>query len=81
MCKGQPMASEASGVDGSGSGELGSVSSEATLAPDLNTGDITKFWEVESNEPMQITDVQGRLRLKLTFWQDVLQAPLLYWIA
>ena len=72
MCKGQPMASEVSGVDGSGSGELGSVSSEATL---VNTGDITKFWEVESNEPVQITDVQGRLRLKLAFWQDVLQAP------
>ena len=30
MCKSQPMASEALGVDGSGSGELGSVSSEAT---------------------------------------------------
>ena len=72
MCKGQPMASEVSGVDGSGSGELGSVSSEATL---VNTGDITKFWEVESNEAVQITDVQGRLRLKLAFWQDVLQAP------
>ena len=41
----------------------------------LDIGDITKFWEIESNEPVQVTDVQGHLKLKLAFWQDVLKAP------
>ena len=35
-----------------------------------------KFWEVETDSlPSQITDVQGRLRKNLKFWQEVLKAP------
>ena len=35
-----------------------------------------KFWEVEKDSPFsQITDVQGRLRKNLKFWQEVLKAP------
>ena len=35
-----------------------------------------KFWEVEADSPpSQITDVQGRLKENLKFWQEVLQAP------
>ena len=38
--------------------------------------DINKFWEVEvDTQSSQITDVQGRLRENLKFWQEVLQAP------
>ena len=75
MCESLPMTFEISDVVGSGSGELGSVAREVNLAPDLDPGDITKFWEVESNEPVRITDVQGRLSLRLGFWQEVLHAP------
>ena len=75
MCESLPMTFEISDVVGSGSGELGSVAREVNLAPDLDPGDITKFWEVESNEPVQITDVQGRLSLRLGFWREVLHAP------
>jgi len=35
----------------------------------------TQFWEVESQGPVQIADVQGRLRKSLAFWQDVVHAP------
>ena len=35
-----------------------------------------KFWEVETDSPSsQTTDVQGRLRKNLKFWQEVLKAP------
>lgn len=37
---------------------------------------ISKFWEVEvSDTPSQVTDVQGRLKNKLSFWRNTLQAP------
>ena len=62
----QPMSSEAPVVAGSKS---------VKKDPGLDIGDITKFWEIESNEPVQVTDVQGRLKLKLAFWRDVLKAP------
>ena len=74
MCESLLMNFEIPDV-GSGSGELGSVARGANLNPDLDPGDITKFWEVESNEPVQITDVQGRLSLRLAFWREVLHAP------
>ena len=45
------------------------------MPTDLNPGDLTKFWENESSNPDQITDVQGCLMLHIAFWQDVLQAP------
>ena len=75
MCESLPMTFEIPDVVGSDSGELGSVAREANLAPDLDPADITKFWEVESDELVQITDVQGRLSLKLAFWREVLHAP------
>ena len=63
--------------DGSGSstGELEGVTEGMDMPTDLNPGDLTKFWEIESHNPDQITNVQGRLRLHIAFWQDVLQAP------
>ena len=73
-CEGQPVTSETLSV-GSGDEELGSVTGGVNLIHDLDLGDITKFWEIEGNEPVQITDVQGRLKSKLAFWRDVLQAP------
>ena len=73
-CEGQPVTSETLSV-GSGDEELGSVTGGVNLIPDLDLGDITKFWEIEGDEPVQITDVQGRLKSKLAFWRDVLQAP------
>ena len=37
---------------------------------------ISKYWEVEAPETLvQITDVQGRLKQKLSFWRETLQAP------
>ena len=44
------------------------------MPTDLNPGDIAKFWEIESNNPDQITDVQVHLRLHISFWQE-LQVP------
>ena len=46
-----------------------------SLPTDLNPGDITKFWEIESNNPDQVTDVQGRLKIHISFWQDVSGPP------
>jgi len=34
-----------------------------------------KFWETESSELQQITDVQGRLKENIAFWKAVLNAP------
>ena len=41
-----------------------------------------RFWEVEQGAT-QIQDVQGRLKMNLTFWKDVLKAsqPVLEWIS
>ena len=39
------------------------------------SANVTKFWEAEGSTPVQITDVQGRLKQKLLFWKEVLQAP------
>ena len=39
---------------------------------------LTKFWEVEdtlAEVPVQISDVQGRLKQNINFWCEVLQAP------
>ena len=39
-------------------------------------GKTNIFWEMAANSPPdQITDVQGRLKEKLVFWQEVLHAP------
>ena len=45
--------------DGSGSstGELEGVTEGMDMLTDLNRGDLTKFWEIESNNPDQITNV------------------------
>ena len=48
------------------------------MVSELDPGETTRFWEVESNVPDQISDVQGRLGQKLPFWRDVLHAPLLF---
>ena len=42
-----------------------------------------RSWELEGPDlELQITDVQGRLRLSMNFWRDVLKAPppVLDWI-
>ena len=37
---------------------------------------VFNFWKYEAiSNTVQITDVQGRLRENITFWQKVLQAP------
>ena len=76
-CKGQPVTSDGLAVNGSSSKELESVMKGMNTTSDLDPGDITKFWEIESSNPDQITDVQGRLRLLIAFWRDTLHAPLL----
>ena len=43
---------------------------------ELDTSDnLTKFWEAGGSTPVQISDVQGHLKQKLSFWKEVLQAP------
>ena len=37
---------------------------------------MAQYWEIEQGSDKQITFVQGRLRERLPFWKDVLQAPL-----
>ena len=37
--------------------------------------ETAQFWELESQGPMQIIDVQGRLKESLPFWRNVLHAP------
>ena len=66
-CKGQPVTSDGLAVNGSSSGELESVMKGMNTTSDLDPGDITKFWEIESSNPDQITDVQGRLTLHIAF--------------
>jgi len=41
------------------------------------TYEFKKFWETEAAPKAsgQITDVQGHLKQRLEFWQEVLQAP------
>ena len=76
LCKGQPATSDILDVNGgSSSGEVESVTKGMNMASDFDPCDITKFWEIESNNPEQITDVQGLLRLHNAFWQNVLHAP------
>ena len=37
---------------------------------------MSKYWEVEASDAqVQITDFQGRLKQKLSFWRETLQAP------
>ena len=38
------------------------------------TTEIQRYWELEQSET-QILDVQGRLKNQLSFWKEVLQAP------
>ena len=48
---------------------------EKECSPDLDPGEITKFWEIECIELDQITEVQGHLKLNIAFWREVLHAP------
>ena len=44
----------------------------------LGLYDLQKFWEMDDTAvqlPVQITDVQGRLKQRIEFWHEVLQAP------
>ena len=62
MHESQPLTSDISDVSGSGSVELESVTEGMDMPTDLNPGDITKFWEIESNNHDQITGVQDSLK-------------------
>ena len=77
LCKGQLATSDILDVNVSSSGEVESVMKGTSMASDLDPSEVTKIWELESNNPEQITDVQGRIRLHIAFWRDVLHAPLL----
>ena len=38
---------------------------------ELDTSDnLTKFWEVEGSIPVQISDIQGRLKQKVLIWKN-----------
>jgi len=57
---------------------------DCSTVHDINSSDIysetnPKFWEVKSSGLKQITDVQGRLKKHLTYWENVLHAPPLFW--
>ena len=62
-------------VNAGGSKEPESVTGGGNMTTELDPGEITRFWKVESNVPDQITDAQGHLGQKLAFWRDVLHAP------
>ena len=65
--KSQTVTSDIPDASGSSCEELESVTEGMDMP--------TKFWEIESNNPDQVTDVQGRLKIHISFWQDVLQTP------
>ena len=79
-CTAQLVTFDSLAANGSSSSseELESVMKGMNTTSELDPSDIIKFWEIESSNPDQITDVQGRLRLHIAFWRDVLHAPLLY---
>ena len=41
-----------------------------------DTSHSNQFWEIEQSTDHQIVDVQGRLKKKLSFWKDILKAPM-----
>ena len=48
-----------------------SANSNFLTHDELDTSDnLTKFWEAEGSTPLQISDVQGRLKQKLPFWKE-----------
>ena len=52
-----------------------------TYPPDGLLVDMARIWEAEVPPTLnQISDVQGRLKQKIQFWQEVLHAPLPSWI-
>ena len=59
------------GPSSSGSNDLDIVVSRAH---DPDSTELQRYWELEESET-QIRDVQGRLKNKLSFWKDELQAP------
>jgi len=55
------------GEDGSETGMLISLPNENTAEPELQ-----RYWELEQDSE-QITDVQGRLKAHINFWEKVLK--------
>ena len=51
------------------------ASDDKGMSDNKMNSEITQFWELESQGPVQITDVQGRLKQRLPFWREVLHAP------
>ena len=51
------------------------ASDDKSMPDNKVNSEIAQFWELESQRPVQITDVQGRLKQSLHFWRDVLHAP------
>ena len=48
---------------------------------ELDTSDnLTTFWEVEGSIPMQISDIQGRLKQKVLIWKEFYRPLLLCYI-
>ena len=41
---------------------------------ELEATEFQRYWELEQNST-QVHDVQGRLKSRLSFWKEVLQAP------
>ena len=52
--------------------EVMACSGEHVEGPELF--ELGRYWELE-HDPEQITDVQGRLRDKVSFWRETLHAP------
>ena len=62
---------EGSSNHSSDANDLGFIDIEPT---ESETTEFQRYWELEQNAT-QIHDVQGRLKSKLSFWKEVLQAP------
>ena len=63
----------------SGKGVEGQMTNPTNISgqevSDLNNI-VAKYWELEQGPQEQTTNVQGRLRQHLSYWKEVLQAPL-----
>jgi len=51
------------------------ASDDKVISDDNVNSGLTQFWELESQGPVQIADMQGCLKQNLPFWEEVLCAP------
>ena len=51
------------------------ASDDKGMSDNKMNSEITRLWELESQGPVQITDVQDCLKQRLPFWREVLHTP------